>query len=300
MLRRQRHREVHRAGLLRVGEGHRREVRVGVLLLAHHARRVEARGLEDLHDGGAADPVERACRRSTGRAARPRPAPPRRRGSGPRCPRPGSARVVPRGRSATDAHGGDPGGDLRVRGRDDLAAVAEVDLVAVVLGRVVAGRDHHARRAAELADGVGEHRRRQRPGEQPDRDPGAGHHLGGVPGEVVAAVPGVLPDDDGAGGAGVLQVRRQAGRGPAHHHPVHPVRPGRHRPAQARGAELQRAVEPVRQVRERLGVAALDGTDDLLQLGAGGLVGVVGDPGAGLGDEGLGVGRGAHAGTLGP
>ena len=58
VLRRQRHREVHRARLLRVGEGHRREVRVGMLLLAHDAGRVEARGLEDLDDRGAADPVE--------------------------------------------------------------------------------------------------------------------------------------------------------------------------------------------------------------------------------------------------
>ena len=264
MLRRQRHREVHRAGLLRVGEGHGREVRVGVLLLAHHARRVEARGLEDLHDGGAADPVEgRVDDRQVAR------------------PVLGQLRHVvevavhdvlaqgPRGRAARQVghrpHGGDPGGDLRVRGRDDLAAVAEVDLVAVVLGRVVAGRDHHAGRAAELADGVGEHRRRQRPGEQPDRDPGAGHHLGGVPGEVVAAVPGVLPDDHRAGGARVLEVRRQARRGPAHDHPVHPVRAGRDRAAQARGAELQRAGEAVRQVRERLVVTVLDRVDDLLR-----------------------------------
>ena len=45
--------------------------------------------------------------------------------------------------------------------RHDLAAVAEVHLVAVVGGRVVAGGDHHAGRAAEVPDGEGQHGRRQ-------------------------------------------------------------------------------------------------------------------------------------------
>ena len=55
----QRGREVHRAGLLGVGEGHRREVGVGLLLLLHDERRREARGLQHLHDRGAADAVQR-------------------------------------------------------------------------------------------------------------------------------------------------------------------------------------------------------------------------------------------------
>ena len=57
----------------------------------------------------------------------------------------------------------------RVGRRDQLRAVAEVDLVAVVLRRVVAGGDHHPGRAAEVADGEGEHRRRQRAGAAPAR-----------------------------------------------------------------------------------------------------------------------------------
>ena len=52
-------REVHRARLLGVGERHRRELRVGLLLLGHDVRRVEAGRLEHLHDRGAADAVQR-------------------------------------------------------------------------------------------------------------------------------------------------------------------------------------------------------------------------------------------------
>ena len=51
-------------------------------------------------------------------------------------------------------------------GGHDLGAVAEVDLVAVVLRRVVAGGHHHPGRRAEVAHREGEHRRRQRPGQQ--------------------------------------------------------------------------------------------------------------------------------------
>jgi hypothetical protein len=83
------------------------------------------------------------------------------------------------------AHRGDLLGDLPVGGRDDLAAVAEVDLVAVVLGRVVAGGHHHPRDAAEVTDGEGEDGCGQRPGKDVRLEPGAGHHLGGVAGEDV-------------------------------------------------------------------------------------------------------------------
>ena len=64
------------------------------------------------------------------------------------------------------AHGGDPGRDLAVGRRHDLAPVAQVDLVAVVLRRVVAGGDHDAGHRAELTDAVGEQRRGQRPRQQ--------------------------------------------------------------------------------------------------------------------------------------
>ena len=81
------------------------------------------------------------------------------------------------------------------------------------------------------------------------------------------------------GDAGVVEVRRQAGRGADHDDPVHPVRPGAERAAQAGGAELEGAGEPVPQVGRV--AALLDLRDDRLELGAGLRVGVVGEPGAG-------------------
>ena len=70
--------------------------------------------------------------------------------------------AVPRGERGDGADGLDCGGDLGVGRRHDLGAVAEVDLVAVVLRRVVARGHHHARDAAEVADRVGEDRGRKR------------------------------------------------------------------------------------------------------------------------------------------
>ena len=152
------------------------------------------------------------------------------------------------------AHRGDLLGDLRVGRRDDLAAVAEVDLVAVVLWRVVARGHHHPRDAAEVTDGEGEHGGGQRPGEDVRLEPGTDHHLGGVAGEDVGVVAGVVPDHDGvvpssaveAGrGPVVDEVRRQPGRSAHHHHPVHPVGACAERTAQTGRAELERAVEAV-------------------------------------------------------
>ena len=112
-------------------------------------------------------------------------------------------------------------------------------------------------RIANASTGVGSGR-----GSTPRLEPGAGHHLGGVAGEDVAAVPGVVADHHGAARRPCsLQVRRQAGRGADHDDPVHPVRTRAERAAQPRGAELQGAGEPVGQVG-RVG-AALDVRDDL-------------------------------------
>ena len=54
-----------------------------------------------------------------------------------------------------DGVGGDAGGDLCVRRRDDLRPVTEIDLVAVVGGRVVGGRHDDPRDAAVSADTEG-------------------------------------------------------------------------------------------------------------------------------------------------
>ena len=245
----QRHREVHRARLLGVGEGDRREVGVRVLLLAHHGRRVEARGLEDLEDRGAADAVQRRVDQAQVAGAVGGQA-----GDGVEVAVDDVLGEDLAGVAARDvgqrADGRDPGGDLDVGRRHDLAAVAEVDLVAVVLRRVVAGRHHHPGDAAQLADREGQQRRRQRPRQHQRAQPGAGHHLGGVAGEDVGVVAGVVADDDGgfAGSAVVLQVRRQPGRGAGDDDAVHPVGAGAQRTPEARRAELQRAVEAVLEV----------------------------------------------------
>ena len=77
--------------------------------------------------------------------------------------------------------------------------------------------------------------------------PSPRHHLGGVAGEHVGLVPGVVADDDRA--AAVLeQVRRQPRGGPDHDGPVHPVRSGAEPAAQPGGAELEPSVEPVGQL----------------------------------------------------
>ena len=136
------------------------------------------------------------------------------------------------------ADGVDVPRDIGVCGRHDLAAVAEVDLVAVVLRRVVRRGHHDAGRGAEVADRERQHRRRQRPRQHRRRQTDAGHDGRGVPCEHVGLVPRVVADDD-RGAAGLEQVRREPGSGADDDHAVHPVRPGTECAAQPGGAELQ-------------------------------------------------------------
>ena len=144
----------------------------------------------------------------------------------------------------------DPGGDLGVGRRHDLGPVAEVDLVAVVLRRVVRRRHHDTGHAAEVPDAERDHRRGGRHRHQQGPEAGAREDLGGVAGEHVGLVPGVVPDDHRATGqALVQQVRGQTGRGLTDDDPVHPVRAGPDRSAQPSGAELQAAAEGVGRAR---------------------------------------------------
>ena len=112
--------------------------------------------------------------------------------------------------------GGDLGGDVRIGRWHDLAAVAEVDLVSVVLRRVVARRDHDAGVAAEVPDRERQHRGRQPMREHDCTPAGRGHHGRGVPREDVGVVPGVVPDDDARRAALRPQVGREPGGGPDH------------------------------------------------------------------------------------
>ncbi len=200
-------REVHRARLLGVGERHGGELGVGRELRGHHARRREAGEAQRLEHDVAAHAVHR-------RVGDPHLARGRRvhqRGDvgevrrqhvvAERLPAVAARHVAHR------AHGVDRSADLGVGRRDDLGAVAEVDLVAVVLRRVVARGDHDAGGAAEVADRVREHRRRQRPRQDVGVDARALHDLGGVAGERVGLVAGVVPDDDRAPGAAAARSR---------------------------------------------------------------------------------------------
>ncbi len=150
----------------------------------------------------------------------------------------------------------------RSAGRHELGAVVEVDLVAVVVGRVVAGRHHDPDRAPEVADGEGEHRRRQLLRQHLDGEPRAGEHLRGDAGELVGAAARVVADDHpGAGVPGVGEPAAQPRGGPGDHGGVHPGRPGAEGTAQPRRPEGERAGEAPLQFR------AVAGGDQRLDLG---------------------------------
>ncbi len=184
---------------------------------------------------------------------------------------------------------GDGGGDALVIGRDDLGAVGCVDLVAVVLGRVVARGDDHRRRRAQLLAGEGHERRRCRVREPRDREPGRAEHADGVAREAFRVGARIEPDDDGS--VGSVGHRRQdvvgeATRGADHDRPVHPHRSGADDATQPRRAELERPREPL---GELVDIVRLE---DGLELRDGRRVGVAGEPGAREPAELVGVGRG--------
>jgi hypothetical protein len=193
---------------------------------------------------------------------------------------------------------GDGVGYLLVHWWDDLRAIAQVELVAVVRGRVVACRDHDPGGGVQVPDGKGEQRGRLPRRQQPCPDPGPGKHPGGFLGELAGPVPGVAPDDH----AGLRRVRAAAGGEPSgerrggrpDHGAVHPVRAGPDRAAQARGAELQARAEPVGKVgRGRLAAVV----EQRAQLGAVPLVRVTGDPALGLRAQ-FGADHGGGPGTM--
>ena len=167
-------------------------------------------------------------------------------------------------------------------GRHDLAAVAEIDLVAVVLRRVVAGRHHDAGVAAEVADREGQHRRGQPVGEHDGAAAGGRHDGGGVAGEDVGVVPRVVPDHDArrrSPWACRYAVRPAAARitterfircGPAPSSPRSPAVPNSSSPQNRSARSASASPSPAR--------AAVDHGG---QLGPGHRVRVVGAPGLG-------------------
>ncbi len=132
----------------------------------------------------------------------------------------------------------DGSGDLGVGRRDQLDPVGQVELVAVVGRRVVAGGDHDAGVGPEFEDAVGEHRRGQRSGQELGPAAQGGDHSDGVDGEGGRAVAGVVPDDHHRlfhpfG----LEPAHQSGRRLADHQAVHPIRSRAQRRTQTGGAE---------------------------------------------------------------
>src|SRR5690606_12339429 len=99
---------------------------------------------------------------------------------------------------------------------------------AVVLGRVVAGGDHHAGRGAEVPHGEGG----QRGGSEVGKDEGGdavapedgGHVLARLQGEVPRVVSHHHAAPSGVGDLR-LEVGGESGGGAHHHHSVHPIGP---------------------------------------------------------------------------
>ena len=215
-------RQVHRAGLLRVGERHGRERRVGLGLLRARRRASAKPGPRQRRDDRR--PPTPCSGVSTTSRSRGPPGQDRRRRRRRGRPRrsPSSSVVQPSGRHRDVERRADGARSAAAisasAGRHDLRAVAgaavraaaEVDLVAVVLRRVVARGDHDAGVRAEVPDGEGEHRGRQRAGQDGDRDARRGDHGGGVAGEHVGVVPRVVARRRACGVPGTWSRRHAA------------------------------------------------------------------------------------------
>jgi len=165
--------------------------------------------------------------------------------------------------------------DLGIRRRHDLAAVAEIDLVTVVQGRVVARRHHDAGIRSKVTDREGQHRSRQRAGQHHGPATSSDNHGCRICGEDVRVVSGVEPDDHQGMRLGLFQVCRQPGCRTDHHGAVHPVGAGPQRTSKSGGAELEHAHEPVGQICPRLGITCRRGRDHRVELCTRGRVGIV-------------------------
>ena len=294
---------VHGALLFGVGKGDRGERGVGCALLGDARDPREAGGREHTPDervahavhGGVNDgEIARAVARVHGEAQD--------RGDVGVLDRIGGDlhRV---GRSARYVDGAgraaDGGRDARVDRRDDLRAVLPVNLVAVVLGRVVARGHHYAGGGAQLLHGEADEGCRHRLPEEQHLQACLGEDQGGVLGELAAQPPGVASDDHHArsrvGDTGE-DLLREAPGGARDDGAVHPVRPGAEHAAQPCRSELQVAGEAVGEVgqmsvdvarglRDRGLCRALVPGKQLPQLGAGDGVRVAVDPALGLGSQ---------------
>ena len=127
----------------------------------------------------------------------------------------------------------------------DLAAVRAVDLVAVVLGGVVAGGHADARAAAQIPHSPGQGGRRLQAGVHIGGDAVGRQHAGGLAGEQFAVVAAVVGDGDLFRQAAGVQVVGQTLRSLAHGVEVHAVGARADDAAQAAGAERKVTIETV-------------------------------------------------------
>ena len=183
---------------------------------------------------------------------------------------------------------GDPGvvgcHDLRPATAFLHCVPAEVDLVAVVLRRVVAGSHHHTAVAIEGTDGVGKQRRRERLRHQERLDSRGGEDRGGLLREDVGVVAGVVADDGAGPGArrGFRhrggQERSEAGGRAPHNDAIHAVGTGAQLSAKACRAELQRSAEAVLKLLAGCGHPVRGKLDEFCRSGGSCGIRVLGGP----------------------
>ena len=258
----QRHHPVHRARLLGVGKANGGEGAVRFGLLGDGMQRDLGGSLHGRQGEPLAHAVERRVGDGEGRAALGAHEEVGHTGQvglerlGPEPPEQAAGLgigVVEPGQGGVGAHFVDVACDGGVDGGNDLRGVLPEDLVAVVLGWVVARRDHHAGRGAELLAGEAHQGGRERLGIGVDGKAGAGGQAPYLAGEGGAAPPTVVADHDaalGCPGHEFAESLEQAGGGAGDDEPVHPGRAGTEQPAQPCRAEAQGAGEAVGERRD--------------------------------------------------
>ena len=262
---------VEGAGLFGVGEGHGREIRVGICLRRHEgdvgetSLSQDARGDRSAHavHGGQDDAqvlTRRCLARGQGGCA----------GHVFLARIHGLDKVVVHRDLVRGRHGLDGRRDLRVEGRDDLDATpvalrdgaAQVDLVTVVRGRIVGGGHHDARVRVEVQHREGCERGRVglRQGENAHSGGRGDAARGGS--ELGGPVAGIAANNQrGRAGCVALNDLAQAGGRADDDREVHARLARANRAAQARGTELEGTVHGRAHAGRRLLVAALCGLD---------------------------------------
>ena len=146
----------------------------------------------------------------------------------------------------------DPRRDCRVVRRDDLGAITQVHLVAVVPGRIVAGRHHDAGGRAQFGDRPRTDGCRQRTREQQRAHTMSGEDTSRIGRELLASVSGIEADHDPAFAdieSDPEEIPNEAGRRASDGETVHPIRTGTEFASQSGGAEAQSVIEPVTESR---------------------------------------------------